>query len=84
LGEIFKTHLGGTIFTEGDTSVGTDVLDVGEGDATHSHLIESSSEESSESGTEGNLLSAGQTLSNTDHVLFSNETFNELFRVSSF
>lgn len=84
LSEVFKTHLGGTIFTEGDTSVGTDVLDVGEGDATHSHLIESSGEESSESGTESNLLSATQTLSNTDHVLFSDETFNELLRVSSF
>ena len=28
-GKIFKTHLGGTVFTEGDTSMGADVVDLG-------------------------------------------------------
>lgn len=62
----------------------TDVLDVGEGDGTHSHLIESSGKEGSEGGDEADLLSASQTLANTDHVLFSDETFNELLREGSF
>lgn len=84
LREIFQTHLGGTILTEGDTSVGTNELDVSEGDRSHSHLIEGSGEEGSETRDEGNLLSDDQTLGNTDEVLFSDVTFDELFWVGFF
>jgi hypothetical protein len=82
LGKIFQGHLGGTIFTDGDTAVRADVFDVDVGDGTHSHLIESSGEESSEGGDEGNSSSDGDTLSNTDQVLFSDETFNEVLGIS--
>jgi hypothetical protein len=82
LGKIFQGHLGGTIFTDGDTAVRADVFDVDVGDGTHSHLIESSGEESSEGRDEGNSSSDRDTLSNTDQVLFSNETFNEVLGIS--
>jgi hypothetical protein len=82
LGKIFQGHLGGTIFTDGDTAVRADVFNVDVGDRTHSHLIESSGEESSEGGDEGNSSSDGDTLSNTDQVLFSDETFNEVLGIS--
>jgi uncharacterized protein YrrD len=82
LSEIFQGHLGGTIFTDGDTAVRADVFDVDVGDGTHSHLIESSGEESSEGRDEGNSSSDGDTLGNTDQVLFSNETFNEVLGIS--
>jgi hypothetical protein len=82
LGKIFQGHLGGTIFTDGDTAVRADVFDVDVGDGTHSHLIESSGEESSEGRDEGNSSSDGDTLSNTDQVLFGNETFNEVLGIS--
>jgi len=81
LSEIFQGHLGGTIFTDRDTAMRADVFDVDVGDGTHSHLIESSGEESSEGRDEGNSSSDGDTLSNTDQVLFSNETFNEVLRI---
>lgn len=82
LGKIFQGHLGGTIFTDGDTAVRADVLDVDVGDGTHSHLIKSSGEEGSEGRDERNSSSDGDTLSNTDQVLFSDETFNEVLGIS--
>jgi len=82
LSEIFQGHLGGTIFTDGDTAVRADVFDVDVGDGTHSHLIESSGEEGSEGRDERNSSSDGDTLSNTDQVLFGDETFNEVLGIS--
>jgi len=82
LSEIFQGHLGGTIFTDGDTAVRADVFDVDVGDRTHSHLIESSREEGSEGRDERNSSSDGDTLSNTDQVLFGDETFNEVLGIS--
>lgn len=82
LSEIFQGHLGGTIFTDGDTAVRADVFDVDVGDGTHSHLIESSREEGSEGRDERNSSSDGDTLSNTDQVLFGDETFNEVLGIS--
>ena len=64
--------------TDGDTGVGSDAFDVGLRDGSHANLIESPGEESGEGADEGHrAATAAASNTNTDQVLFGDETLNE-------
>jgi len=58
--EIFEGHLRWTIFTNRDTGMRSDELDIHVGDTSHTDVIESSAEESTKGRAEGNLNSMGK------------------------
>lgn len=67
--------------TDGDSHMGAHVVDVGEGDGTHSDLVVGPGEKGCKGAAEGDAsVAGGHTDGHTNHVLLGDIALDELVR----
>ena len=74
---IGKRHLTWTVSRQGDSRVGANNFDVGSRNDGHLDLVIRAGQELREGGTEGHLLSGGQSCRHRDHVLLGDLAFGK-------